>query len=97
MVRLMTRSFVEWMFRSRETGRIVVAQAPNALLLAWLAAVVARWVLRPDGTWRSAVGLVATIALTAWSLDEILRGVNPWRRLLGTAALAGLIASWARS
>jgi hypothetical protein len=30
------------------------------------------------------------MALGWWAVDEVLRGVNPWRRLLGTAVLAGL-------
>lgn len=85
------RSFADWMFRSRETSRIVVAQVPNALLLVWLAATVVRWAVQPDGAWRTTVDLVAGLALVAWALDEIVRGVNPFRRLLGVAVLAGVI------
>lgn len=90
------RPIFDWVFRSRQTGRIVVAQVPNVPLLVWLAAVVVRWVVEPSGTARTAVGAVAALALAVWAVDEILRGVNPWRRALGGAVLGGLIASLLR-
>ena len=35
-------------------------------------------------------------SLTAWAVDEVWRGVNPWRRLLGLVgcgfALAGVVS-----
>jgi hypothetical protein len=31
---------------------------------------------------------VAGVALAVWAVDEIVRGVNPWRRILGAAVLA---------
>jgi hypothetical protein len=34
------------------------------------------------------VAVVATVALLVWSVDELVRGVNPWRRLLGGGVLA---------
>jgi hypothetical protein len=40
--------------------------------------------------------LVAALALGWWALDEIGRGVNPWRRLLGAVVLGGLVASLLR-
>jgi hypothetical protein len=30
------------------------------------------------------------VALAVWAGDELLRGVNPWRRCLGGAVLTGL-------
>jgi len=36
---------------------------------------------------------VASGAIIVWSLDEIVRGVNPWRRLLGAVVLAASILS----
>jgi hypothetical protein len=81
---------VDWMLRDRRTGRIVIAQWPNTPLAVWLVASVVRAVLDPGGRWGTAVRVVAAIALGWWATDEILRGVNPWRRLLGTVVLAGL-------
>ena len=34
---------------------------------------------------------VASIALIVWSVDEIVRGVNPWRRILGSGVLAWVV------
>jgi len=36
-------------------------------------------------------GVVATVALAVWAADEVVRGVNPFRRVLGTAVLLGMI------
>ena len=84
---------VDWLFRDRRTGRIVIAQWPNLALAIWLGATALRAVLDPTGGWRTTLDLVATAALTWWSLDEILRGVNPWRRLLGTLVLTATALS----
>ena len=90
------KSAFGWMFRSRQTGRIVVAQVPNAPLLAWLAAVVVLRVADPSGRVRTAVDAVGTLALAVWAVDEVARGVNPWRRVLGGAVLGALIVSLLR-
>jgi hypothetical protein len=51
-----------------------------------IAAEILRWVW-PSGT----PGLVSTVVfkggLVIWATDEIVRGVNPWRRFLGAAVL----------
>ena len=84
---------IDWAFRDRRTGRIVIAQWPNAALLVWIAAGVVRAVVDPAGGWGTALQVVATLALGWWAVDEIVRGVNPWRRLLGGIVLAGVLAS----
>lgn len=87
---------VDWVFRDRRTGRIVIVQWPNAALVVWLAATVARRLLGLDGGWDAALQVIASLALGWWTLDEIGRGVNPWRRLLGAVVLGGLVASLLR-
>jgi hypothetical protein len=52
---------------------------------------VIRLILRPSGAAGTALEVVATGALIWWAGDEILRGVNPWRRLLGGAVLVAVI------
>jgi hypothetical protein len=37
-----------------------------------------------------AARVIATVFLVMWAGDELLRGVNPWRRCLGSAVLIGL-------
>jgi hypothetical protein len=81
----------EWLFRDRTTGRVTIAQFPNAALGLFLIASLVRWFLGPDGRPGTALDMLATGALIWWAVDELVRGVNPWRRLLGAAVLAGQI------
>lgn len=88
---------VDWLFRDRTTGRIVVAQWPNLGFGIFLVASVVRRLVDPAGTAGTVVDVVATGALLWWAVDEVVRGVNPWRRILGAvvggATLVGLVAS----
>lgn len=83
---------LEWLFRNRVTGRVTVAQPPNLSLGVFIGAVVVRWLADPAGTVGHAVDVVASLALTVWAVDEIVRGVNPWRRILGATVLAATVA-----
>ena len=83
------RRAIDWMFRSRRTGRITIAQFPNTALWLFLVAAFLRGLFHPDGRPGTVLAVAATVGLTWWALDEVLRGVNPWRRLLGAAVLAG--------
>jgi hypothetical protein len=87
---------VDWVFRDRRTGRIVIVQWPNTALVVWLVASTARALLGLGGGWGAALRVVAALALGWWAVDEIGRGVNPWRRLLGAVVLGGLVASMLR-
>ena len=75
-----------WWFRSRETGEITIAQVPNPPLWIFLAATIGRWVVS-DGGWADAMWWISTGALAWWAADELIRGVNPWRRVIGVAGL----------
>jgi hypothetical protein len=88
------QSRLRWVFRDRVTGRIVIAQFPNPPLLVWILASLLRWVLHPDGDLSTLLWVVGSAALLVWAGDEILRGVNPWRRFLGGAVLVGLLGMW---
>ena len=46
----------------------------------------------PSGDLRTGIDVIGTAALAIWAGDEILRGVNPFRRLLGGFVLGGVIA-----
>ncbi len=83
---------VDWLFRNRETGRITIAQPPNVSIGIFVACTVARWLFDPAGDVRTALVVVGRLALVWWSVDEIVRGVNPWRRILGGLVLAGTVA-----
>jgi hypothetical protein len=84
------RRWLDWAFRSRETGRIVVGQRPNALLGLFLVTWALSWWLSPDGTAGRVALAASRVALGLWAADELLRGVNPWRRALGLGVLGYL-------
>ncbi len=84
---MLTRAF-DWFCRDR-AGRVVIAQWPNGPLwlfgAASLIAVLASG--SPVGFWAD---IASRIVLTWWAADELLRGINPWRRCLGAAVLIAI-------
>ena len=88
------RSIFQWMFRSRETGRITIMQRPNLALTMALIAIVVRVLLHPAGSPGLTLTVLVGVALTVWAVLEIVRGVNPWRRLLGAVVLVLTVLSW---
>ncbi|GJD57048.1 hypothetical protein [Methylobacterium dankookense] len=90
------RRALDWTFRSRVDGRITIAQWPNLPLWLFLGLAAAGRILAPAGGAGTALRVAADLAFAWWALDEVLRGVNPWRRVLGAAALAGyaLLRLW---
>jgi|SRR5579859_2451419 len=91
------RTAANWVFRDRATGKLVIGQRPNLPLTLWLACIVTRWLVHPHGHWSTLLGAVGTIALVIWAGDEVARGVNPWRRMLGAGVLVSLLLGWALS
>ena len=77
----MIARFVDWMFRDRATGKIVIGQFPNIPLILWLVATLLSAVT--SGTASDALGYAATLALVVWAGDELIRGVNPFRQIAG--------------
>ena len=84
---------VDWLFRNRQTGEITIAQAPNAALIVFLVALVVHRLFNITGNAGTGLTIVSTGALAIWAADELLRGVNPFRRMLGGVVLAGIVAS----
>ena len=82
-----------WLFRNRHTGAITIVQLPNVALWIFLATVVLRWAVAPQSVARTALDAIGEAALAWWALDEVFRGVNPWRRLLGLGGCALVAAS----
>lgn len=59
----------------------------------FLVASVLRRLLDPTGTADTLLRAAATGGLIWWAADELLRGVNPWRRILGGGVLAAQLLS----
>jgi hypothetical protein len=83
----MMRRFLLWFFKNRETGAITIAQAPNLALWIVILASVLIWVWYPPGRLGIALEIIAKGSILVWAIDEIFRGVNPWRRCLGVTVL----------
>jgi hypothetical protein len=87
-----TRERVGELWRAGQAGwpaRFPLAQFPNAQLAAGLiGSVVADHTEGRVHDYASAIGY---LGLGAWAADEMLRGVNWFRRLLGAAALVVLV------
>lgn len=79
-------------FFSDADGRLVVAQWPNAPLLAWAMLALAARATRGD--WQAFFAFFSAAALVAWAVLELLKGDSPFRRLLGGAVLLGM--AWMR-
>lgn len=82
---------VDWTFRSRENGRLTIAQWPNFSLWIVIGCDLAEVLWHPAGVVGGIVHWTGRAALVWWSVDEIVRGVNPFRRGLGIVVLARVI------
>ncbi len=79
------RSWIDWWLGDRATDTWVIGQLPNAALWVFAAATALRW--SPYDRLDPELRLVGTGALVVWGTDELFRGVNPFRRLLGALVL----------
>lgn len=76
----------DWWFRERASGAIVIGQRPNAAIGVWLAATAVRLLdVQPER--ERELAWIGSGALVVWGVDELARGANPFRRLLGAAVL----------
>lgn len=75
-----------------KSGRVVIYQRPNVWLIAWAILDVLA-IFAPSKRLASVTWAAGSAALIIWSLLEIFRGVNYFRRVLGLAVLALTVAS----
>ncbi len=76
-------------------GRIVIWQTPNLSLIAW--AVLTVLSLLVSSRLADVLSWLGSAALITWSLLEIFRGANYFRRALGLLVLVMAIASLIKS
>ena len=82
---------IDWAFRDRTSGRIVIGQWPNLALWLFALAQALAWLLGLESRIGGWAQTASWIALAVWAGDELVRGVNPWRRCLGGAVLIGML------
>ena len=84
---------LRWMFVNRRTGGLTVAQWPNVALSVSIALSIVRRFNIPKGTPETTLGALWLVATIVWAVDELVRGVNPFRRILGVVVLLTTIRS----
>ncbi|MDN3590732.1 hypothetical protein QWZ12_08905 [Methylobacterium adhaesivum] len=87
-------NILDWFLRNRRTGEITIGQWPNASLTLFGLCAGIDWAFAPAGQAGTILRGVGTAALIVWAADELVRGVNPWRRLLGAGMLVALALRW---
>jgi hypothetical protein len=87
------RRAFNWVFRSRVDDRIVIVQRPNLSLWIFLVCRAVRAFVDAGTQPAMSAQVAATFAIVWWAADELVRGVNPWRRFLGTSVLAAQIVA----
>jgi len=87
---------LEWLLRDRVSGGVTIAQFPNPALWTWLVATVLGLWWHPTVGGIDVLAVVSTGALLVWAADEVLRGVNPFRRLLGVGVLVAVVVGLLR-
>jgi hypothetical protein len=78
-------------FRNCKTGELAIVQFPNLPLAIFLVASLVRLAFHPHGAGGTALSVIGGVSLGWWSLDEIVRGDSPFRRVLGGVVLVGLL------
>jgi hypothetical protein len=74
-----------------DSGRIVIWQFPNPFLIAW--AVLTVLSLFFNGHLADIFSWLGSAALIIWSLLELTKGVNYFRRVLGLVVLIAAVMS----
>ncbi len=78
---------LRWWFEHRETGKITVAQFPNWPLFGIGFGWVVRHLVEDGSTVFDIAGAAIAGLWLYWGAGELFRGVNPWRRVLGSLAI----------
>jgi hypothetical protein len=78
------------LWRDKE-GRVVVWQTPNVFLIAWVVLTIVSLVV--TGKAADIFSWLGLAALFIWSLLEIFKGVNYFRRILGLVVLVFAVLS----
>jgi hypothetical protein len=87
------RRSLRWAFLNRRTGHITLVQWPNIALCVWVVLSIVLHAFRPMGAIEILIRVVADLAILVWALDELARGVNPFRRVLGLVVIIATLVA----
>lgn len=82
----------DWWVRDGD-GRVVVAQRPNPALWVWALLLGLRVFGSIGDDVEERLRWAGAGALLVWSVDELVRGASPLRRLLGALVLGFQVAT----
>ena len=87
------RGALDWLFvdRTDPDRRWVLGQWPNVAILVFLVLTVIASFVADDGPWGLALYVGTRIAILWWAADELVRGVNPFRRITGAGVLVFVV------
>jgi SRSO17 transposase len=88
--RHLTLSMLALAFLAGLRARLKEAQIDISVFLV---ATAILWLMHPTGVISTVAKVVATGSLIIWALDEVVRGVNPWRCFLGVAVLIYVVST----
>ncbi len=91
-VRGALRAILDWYFRDPRSGRVVLGQRPNLPIILWGATLVARQLAEDGSDVERLLDWTSLAFLGWWAIDELVRGVDPFRRTLGLAGC--LFVAW---
>jgi hypothetical protein len=72
---------IRWWLEDRSTRHLVIVQKPNLIFVLCIAGLAANFFL-PDVI---ALFIIGKIFWLTFAADELFRGINPMRRLLGVS------------
>lgn len=80
------KKITNWLFRD-EDDEVVLTQLPNWQLTGAITAWLLQFVIS-DGTFHDTMRVIFTVLMVFWAYEEIVNGVNGFRRILGAIVLA---------
>ncbi len=86
---------IRWAVTSRESGGVVLWQAPNLPALASTAGAVLTAVSPRGSELQRGAAVATALVSTWWGVSELAQGVNPFRRALGAGGLVAVLAATA--
>jgi Na+/H+ antiporter NhaD/arsenite permease-like protein len=81
------RRSIRRLFLNPGTGRLTVVQWPNISLSVFIVISIVLHAIHLVGGVEIFARVLADLAIFVWAIDELMRGVNPFRRALGMVVL----------